>query len=368
MERRKGKNGSPAHASGGNRVKKQQIKGISRRKTKYDKSIITMCLLIIFDALCIAIVFWYSMSSNKIVVLTDNLSKLAWVILAEIVTVTVAYVIKEGKDFSLEKINKIIVIDLILVSICVFLFSTFFGIFTENKKGEDKDVILISATVGDTTNNNAPAYEIKRYIFNEDPFLENKEQYVEVSLEGLSEDEIDKYVEAIILDTVKTEKEEQTKIPQAYTDYITAADAHYKTYIFQLELIDKKHSSFVKQDLFETRINELNCSIDLNKKANTEYKNPETQRIIGLRYIDLADDCIRNGLELEAVDALEEASKWGMNSIRTKLANDDYDFDEAYKVLLDASNRMDKIEDIGNEHKENLQYVCKIYGSIKESQ
>lgn len=363
MEKQKGKNGSPAHASGGNGVKKQQTKDSNIKKVKTNK-IVKVCIVLLFLFIIVfnTGVIIYAKSVNEIGVIYSNASYFIKIILGEIVTALVSYIFgvylpQEIKRVNLISILKAItMVAIILIPITLFAFPILSFLNIGEKliidKKEETKVINVNVM-----NRNATTYDVKKYIFNEDPFLENKEQYVEVSLEGLSEDEIDKYVIDVLLDSVKNKKEKQTKIPSIYIEDIDKADKQYIIYLKQVNI----------PVLYERRIDDLKFCMNMRIEADEEYKDPENERLIGVYYIDLADEYLRDKKVNKAVDCFEEASKWGMISIQTKLANDDYNFDEALDVLSKSSKKMNQLENIGDKHKENLEYVYKIYNSIRES-
>lgn len=225
----------------------------------------------------------------------------------------------------------------------------------ENQSNE-----VVGGSNSDTKQNKI--YYVHPYIFEEDPFFEDKEKYLGAKKSSLPDDEILQYMAETIYYSIDITNFDETMIPDAYTQFTEAANLQYDTYLSQRKRdwdLDKEntyYTDYVKQK----RIEDLKSVIDELICADGEYINSENRRQIAICYKDLGDEHAHIDNQNEAATAFEECAKWAMKSMHVAIKNGNHDeYKNALKQLSNASDAMSGLGTIGEPRKNKLK-LCYI--------
>lgn len=281
-------------------------------------------------------------------------------------TATAVFGVNFKSKSELLKVLKMFCGVVILVSLFAHGFGGIMYIISEVEKNPTTVVIDNGdEKLGDNTGK----YELKQYVFEDDPFIEQVHEYLGIE-EGTTSSEqlIDGMVEVI-----KKELEHQKRIanptdegiPQVYTDSIAVAELQYETYKVQRSRDWSVSTSYVIF-LIDIRLADLQEAISYRIKGDKFHIDFGNRRIIALYFKDKGDeyikkaeqyvkteDAINHSDTLEvAQQAYENGAEWCMKAIHVAV------IEESEKKAKAALKVFKKIEEAAANSKISNAYMA----------
>ncbi len=208
---------------------------------------------------------------------------------------------------------------------------------------------------------NQARYQLQQYILEEDPLMENLEQYCGIPDCVISQEErpgimaeiILPYLKNIITDT--SEKE----LPYNYETNVLMGNVMYNSFSNLKDESEKAENESIKNRVcghaLETLDDAINCRIEADGSLHTA----ENRRLIGLYNID-AGACHQGiGESNSAVVHYENAAEWAIKSIYSAASENDVNaMKDAWEVLNNAADSLGEVE--GSSDGDNVQNVQNI--------
>lgn len=263
--------------------------------------------------------------------------------------------------FILAKDNRTLVGCIIFLLIIIAVLSGSFKVAASLAEKYDKDVQRASEEKQNAEESDAPQYVKIPYDQETDPFMERLEEYCGAEKGSIADEEKPgKMAGVITADILALRKGEKKTglIPEVYSQNIQIADGQYRTYLYQR---NRDKGSDLYDTLKGMRISDLLDAKNWRIEADQEHEDPENRRVIGLYCIDYGDEYALDD-QKRAADSYEEAAVWGMKAFYTAAISGNFQkVQEAYDILSDASDDMDKLSGIGQEKKDKLKNCCSAY-------
>lgn len=328
------KNGSAISPFG----KKDRTKTRDNTLKKDEKKNKLICIVaILIMVMILALYIWSFVYAN------NHEQKSAWFkYYSEIITsfpgvvaalASTAFTCSFIKEILIPKIVRAISAVVLVILLATYWAGGFMHVVSEVEKSPTSVVIENgSGALG----GNEGKYEIRQYVFDEDPFVEQVHEYLGVEEGTIQKDElVDKIalvVEAGLANQQAPSDTRDEKNMNAYTEYLALAEAQYDTYTTQRNRDWNVDTGYVII-LIDIRLEDLGEAIDYRIKADGIYIDCENRRIIALHFKDKGDEYIKKSEHYhekedaiaqtetvgEAQKAYEEGAEWCMKALHVAI-------------------------------------------------
>ena len=308
----------------------------AEREKKLNKIYKCLCLFVISILVIIVTVAMYSLYTWSLNINEESTFWEFWSDqLTAIIMAIVAAIISE--TFIIIKFKKIL--PAIIVTIVLILIFEF-GCFMSVKASDSKKPTAVTIE-----ESKPPQYLLKQYNFDDDPFLDQLNEYC--GEDKIAEEETQEKMADIIVKDMQNKKHDISKEqPDEYVNNVNIAIGRYDTYLYQYNRDKMKKGSeipFFKED----RLNDLENAINSRITADQHFENSENRRLVSIYYKDKGDEYSRNSNVKEALECYEKSAIWDMkafySAVNEKNSNKINKIMEDYKKVIDGMNALNGV-------------------------
>lgn len=267
------------------------------------------------------------------------------------------------KEILIPKILRTISAVVVVVLLATYWVGGFMHVISEVEKPPTSVVIGSgSGALGD----NEGKYEIRQYVFDDDPFVEQVHEYLGIEEGTIQKDElVDKIALVVEEGLANQQASSDTRDEEsmnAYAEYLALAEAQYDTYTTQRKRDWNIDTGYVII-LIDIRLEDLGDALDYRINADGIYIDCENRRIIALYFKDEGDEYIKKSEHYhekedaiaqteavgEAQKAYEEGAEWCMKALRVAILEEkENKAKEILKVFkkIEEAAKSDKISNV----------------------